>query len=115
MSDDRDGVLPGRLLVLNVDRGSTEDCEADGTVDSGRLGFTGRGPEGASREVLASEVSGVATMATHSLAREASCVHVPSRDHVPSCEHVGFDPILPLSVGFGRLSRSHVGVRRSAS
>jgi hypothetical protein len=76
-SDDRDGVLPGRLLVLNLDRSSTEDREANGTVDSGRFGVAGRGPEGAAREVLASGVSGVATTAAHSLAREASCVHVP--------------------------------------
>lgn len=76
-SDDRDGVLPGRLLVLNLDRSSTENREANGTVDSGRFGVAGRGPEGAAREVLASGVSGVATTAAHSLAREASCVHVP--------------------------------------
>jgi hypothetical protein len=76
-SDDRDGVLPGRLLFLNLDRGSTEECEAVGPVDSGRLGVAGRGPDGAAREVLASEDSGFATTAAHSLAREASCV--PSR------------------------------------
>jgi hypothetical protein len=84
-------------------------------MDSGRLGVAGRGPEGAAREVLASEVSGVATTVAHLLAREASCVPVPSCDHVPSCEDVRLDPILPLSVGLGRLSRSHVGVRRFAS
>lgn len=115
LSANRGGVLPGRLPVVKIGRGSTDDCEVDGTVDSGCLRVAGRGPEGATHEVLASEVSGFATMAGHSLAREANCLHVASRDHLPSCECVRFGPIRPLSGGLGRRSHSPVGGLRSDS